>query len=66
MVTARLSCTHVLMQGLAHGTIACEQLLHQTLDLLTQTSFVQVEAEDVLTRVELTETRVVLIGLAYL
>ena len=53
------------MERCADGTGGGVELAHHALDLLAQSGFVEVEAEDVLAREELAQGAPVLIGLAH-
>ena len=54
------------MQGCTNGTITSKQFLNHSLDLLAQTSLVQVETKHVLAAVESLQTALILIGLTNL
>ena len=54
------------MQCLSYGTLAGEEFLHHALNLLAEASLIEIETEYILTGIEILETRVVLISLAYL
>ena len=61
-----LSGSHILVQRLSYGTLASEEFLHHALNLLTESSFVEIQTEHILAGIELLQTGIVLISLAYL
>ena len=63
VLTERLSCQHVFMQGSTNGTLAGIQLFHHSLDLLAQTSLVEIQSKHILAAVERLQAAPVLIGL---
>ena len=54
------------MQGLSYCTLTGKEFLHHAFYLLSETCFVEVETKYILTGIEILETRIILICLAYL
>ena len=61
-----LTQTDVLVQCLAHGTVAAKELAYIAFYLFAQSCFVEVETEHIAAAVELTQAAIVLFWLAYL
>ena len=61
-----LSSLNIFVQSATNGTIASKQFLNHSLDLLAQTSLVQVETKHVLAAVESLQAAPILIGLTNL
>ena len=53
------------MQCLSYSTLAGKEFLHHAFYLLSETCFVEIETKYILTGIEILETRIVLICLAY-